>query len=157
MQHRCRQRVIRNLATRSFGQQILDEKRVWRSRKQIITEPLGLNCRTQSRDLTRSPHIHQPTPCHRRVFQIQHVSQLKFSAVFQFIFREVSTQCNAISAEVDRWRVTQEFVVPALDPCSDSHLLGVSAVKIDAPSGLISGSPIFLFFKLTSGSRTISL
>ena len=40
----------------------------------------------------------------------------------------------------------------ALDPRSDSLLLGVSAVKLDAPPGLISGSPIFLFFKLASGS-----
>ena len=45
-----------------------------------------------------------------------------------------------------------KFSFPALDPCSDSHLLGVSAVKLDAPHGLISGSPIFLVFKLTSGS-----
>ena len=35
----------------------------------------------------------------------------------------------------------------ALDPCSDYLLLGVSAVELDAPPGLISGSPIFLFFK----------
>ena len=32
----------------------------------------------------------------------------------------------------------------------------MSAVKLDAPPGLISGSPIFLFFKLTLGSCTIS-
>ena len=44
----------------------------------------------------------------------------------------------------------------ALDPCSDSPLLGVSAVKLDGPPGLIPGSPIFLFFKLASGSSTIS-
>ena len=42
--------------------------------------------------------------------KILHVSQLKFPAGFQFIFRELSTQCSAISAEVDRWRVTQELV-----------------------------------------------
>ena len=40
------------------------------------------------------------------------------------MFREFSTQC-----------------------CSDYRLLGVSAVKLDAPPGLISGSPIFLFFQ----------
>ena len=36
----------------------------------------------------------------------------------------------------------------ALYPCSDSLLLGVSAVELDAPPGLISGSPIFLFFQI---------
>ena len=30
------------------------------------------------------------------------------------------------------------------------------AVKLDAPPGLISGSPVFLFFKFASGSSTIS-
>ena len=35
----------------------------------------------------------------------------------------------------------------ALDPCSDSHPLGVSAVLLDAPPALISGSPIFLLFQ----------
>ena len=50
----------------------------------------------------------------------------------------------------------KKFSFPALDRCSDSHLLGVSAVELDAPPALISGSPIFLFFKLTSNSGTIS-
>ena len=43
----------------------------------------------------------------------------------------------------------------ALDPCSDSFLLGVSAVRLYAPPGLLSGSPIFLFFRFASGSSTI--
>ena len=48
--------------------------------------------------------------------EIQHVWQLKFSAGFQFIFRELSTQCSVISAEVDRWRVhpASKFSFPAL-------------------------------------------
>ena len=33
-----------------------------------------------------------------------------------------------------------KFSFPALDPCKNSHLLGVSAVKLDAPPGLISGT-----------------
>ena len=79
---------------------------------------------------------------------------------------KLSAQCSAISAEVDSWRVTQKVAdcrdAPAnelsfaLDPCSDSLLLGVSAVELDALPGLISGSPIFLFFKFASGSSTIS-
>ena len=36
----------------------------------------------------------------------------------------------------------------ALDPCSDSLLLGVSAVELDASPGLISGSPISSFSNL---------
>ena len=54
-------------------------------------------------------------------------------------------------------RPGSKFSFPALDPCSDSPLLGVSAVKLDAPPELISGSPIFIFFKLTSGFGTIFL
>ena len=37
-----------------------------------------------------------------------------------------------------------KFSFSALDPCSDYPLLGVSAVKLDAPPGLLSGSPMFL-------------
>ena len=33
------------LASRCFCQQILDEKRVWRSRKQVVPESLGLELR----------------------------------------------------------------------------------------------------------------
>ena len=38
-----------------------------------------------------------------------------------------------------------KFSFPALDPCSDSPLLGVSAVKLNAAPGLISGTIFFLF------------
>ena len=47
-----------------------------------------------------------------------------------------------------------EFLLSSLDLCSDFPLLGVSAVKLDAPPGLTSGSPVLLLFKLTSGSFT---
>ena len=50
----------------------------------------------------------------------------------------------------------KKFSFSALDRCSDSHLFGVSAVELAAPPALISGSPMFLFFKLTSSSGTIS-
>ena len=77
---------------------------------------------------------------------MQHVLQLEFSTGLQFIFQEFSTQCSAIAAEVDNWHVTQKVVIQpanelsfALDPCSDSLLLGVSAVELDAPPGLTSG------------------
>ena len=48
-----------------------------------------------------------------------------------------------------------ELSFPGLDPCSDSLPLGVPAVKLDATPGLISDSPIFFFFKPTSGSGTV--
>ena len=125
--------------------------------------------------MTSPGHLdtHRPKPCHIRAFleatphhikcvKIRHVSQLKCSAGFQFIFWKLPAQCSAISAEVDSWRVTRKVVDSrkqpaselsfALDPCSDSPLLGVSAVKL----GLIPGSPISLFFKLASGSSQLS-
>ena len=40
--------------------------------------------------------------------KIQHVFQLEFSTGLQSIFREFSTQCSAISAEIDSWHVTQK-------------------------------------------------
>ena len=46
---------------------------------------------------------------------------------------------------------SNKFSFPALDTCSDSLLLGVSAVNLDAPPGLISGSPTFPFFQTCIG------
>ena len=77
---------------------------------------------------------------------------------FQFIFRELSTLCSAILAEVYRLRVTQNFTDRRNAPRQQSlafrtgfllrfSLLGVSAVKLDAPSRLISCSPIFPLFQ----------
>ena len=130
--------------------------------------PSALNCRTQSRDFTSpfiNPHhvigvffwwqlIHQ--------FKCVEIQQLKFSAGFQFVFRgEIplgAVRSRLRSTDVmshrslltDAMHPASKFSFPALDPCSDTHQ------KLDAPPGLISGSPTFLFFKPTSGSGTIS-
>ena len=122
--------------------------------------------------MTSPGHLasHRPKPCHRQLLhqikcvKIQHVSQLQFSAGFQFIFRKLTAVTSRLSSAVgvSHKRLLTAAIQPAselsfaLDPCSDSLLLGVSAVELDATPGLISGSPTFLFFKPTSGSGTIS-
>ena len=56
---------------------------------------------------TSSGHlaIHQTTPCHKRVFLVATHVLDRLSPSGEF-----STQCSAISAEVDRWHVTKKFV-----------------------------------------------
>ena len=49
-------------------------------------------------------------------------------------------------------RPVNKLLLSALGACSDSPLLDVAAVKLDAPPWLMSDSQVFLFFGLTSGS-----
>ena len=168
-------RIPKSLQLAAFGQQVLDDKRVWRSRKHITSEPQPRTVAHKVATSTAHLAIHQQKPCHRRVFleathppiQMRRNSTCFTTQVLGQLSIQLSTQCSAISAEVDSWRVTQQFVDSRNAPTPvNSHflcwilaqilLLGVSAVKHDAPPGLISGSPNFLFFKPTSGSGTIS-
>ena len=99
----------RSLQLATLANKYFDEKRVWRSRKQIISEPRHLA-------------IHQPTPCHRRVFleathppiQMRRNSTCFVTQVLDRLSLHLpgtfSTKCSAVSAEVDRWRVAKKFV-----------------------------------------------
>ena len=53
--------------------------------------------------------------------------------------------------------LTAAVLQSTFDACQDYSLLGVSAVRLDAPPGMTSDSPVFLFFGLVSGSLKIPL
>ena len=76
-------------ATRSLGQEIFDEERVWRSSKQVVLEPLGTE---QSRDLTRSPR-HSST---------QTMSQACFPAGNSSIIRTLQNSTCSLTQALDQ-------------------------------------------------------
>ena len=138
----------------------------------------ALNCRTQSRDLNQSPRHSSTQTMSYAYFPGGDSSTNSNSSKFN-MFRNSSSRpaFNSSSGNFplspvrSRLRSTDgvsqrslltaamrpasKFSFPALGTSSDYHLLGVSAVKLDAPPGSTSGSPIFLFLKLTSASCTI--
>ena len=140
----------------------------------------ALNWRTRSRDLTRSPrHSSTQQTMSWACFPGGNSSTNSNASKFN-MFRNSSSRpaFNSPSGWIVHWvqcdlgwgrqMACHKEVCwhPQCTPPVNSHFLQwilaqiltswVSAVKLDAPPGLITGSPIFLFFKLTSSSCTIS-
>ena len=140
----------------------------------------ALNWRTRSRDLTRSPrHSSTQQTMSWACFPGGNSSTNSSASKFN-MFRNSSSRpaFNSPSGWIVHWvqcdlgwgrqmACHKEICWhPQCTPPVNSHFLQwilaqilpswVSAVKLDAPPGLITGSPIFLFFKLTSSSCTIS-
>ena len=125
------------------------KKRVWSSWKQIISESFDLEL-THTESLSHFVTSQLIDPNHVigvfswkqlihqfKCVKIQHVLQFKFSACFQFIFWEIF-QLSAVrswlrstdgvshrSILTAALRPASKFALSALDPCSDSLLLGV--------------------------------
>ena len=152
------------LATRSFCQKILHENT-------CLVLPQTKSFPSSSHRVVTSLGLfatHRPKPCRRGVFllatppstrthQNSTCSLTQVFDSFQCIFCTFSSLCSAVMTDVYSWRVTHnfidrhnaptKFVLSALHLCSDSSILGVSAVKLDAPLGLTSCSPVFPLFQ----------